>query len=117
MRMSPIQIAEIAHEANRKYCQLLGDNSQPRWADAPQWQKDSALVGVEAIQSGRVQKPSDSHESWLKQKEVDGWSYGPLKDLERKEHPCFVPYDKLPQEQKMKDYIFFSVVSALLEMN
>jgi hypothetical protein len=36
------QVARVCHEANRAYCQTLGDNSQPAWDDAPEWQKDSA---------------------------------------------------------------------------
>lgn len=59
-------------------------------------------------------KPSDSHESWLKEKELSGWKYGPIKDPEKKEHPCFVPYDELPVEQKVKDYLFKQVVISLL---
>jgi hypothetical protein len=30
--MTAIQIAQIVHEANRAYCQTLGDDSQPLWA-------------------------------------------------------------------------------------
>ena len=41
------QIAIICHEANRAYCKTLGDDSQLPWADAPQWQRDSIIAGVE----------------------------------------------------------------------
>ena len=57
--------------------------------------------------------PQDSHASWLKQKEEDGWKYGPVKNAETKEHPCFVPYEELPVEQRSKDYIFRQVVHSL----
>lgn len=40
-------IAKICHEANRAYCQALGDNSQVPWGEAPDWQKQSAVKGVE----------------------------------------------------------------------
>src|SRR5437879_1359495 len=40
------QVAKICHEANRAYCETIGDNSQPTWEKAPQWQKDSAINGV-----------------------------------------------------------------------
>ena len=42
-------IARIAHEVNRVYCLTIGDKSQPRWEDAPQWQKESAINGVEYL--------------------------------------------------------------------
>lgn len=41
------QIARIAHETNRVYCATLGDTSQPAWDDAPDWQRQSAIKGVE----------------------------------------------------------------------
>jgi len=110
------QIAIVCHEANRAYCATIGDNSQPAWADAPEWQKKSALSGVEfhleALDSGAEPSPSASHESWLEEKRADGWKYGPVKDPLKKEHPCFMPYDGLPLEQRLKDYIFAGIVKS-----
>lgn len=110
--MQPIQIAEIVHEANRAYCHTIGDDSQVPFADAPQWQRDSAVNGVEGILNGTITKPEQSHESWLAEKERTGWKYGPVKNAETKEHPCFVPYAALPPEQQVKDAIFFAIVGA-----
>jgi len=42
--------------------------------------------------------PEKSHESWMKVKEIDGWKWGPVKDPEKKEHPCMVPFSELPKE-------------------
>ena len=106
-------IAKVCHEANRAYCDTLGDYSQKPWEDAPDWQKQSAITGVNFHLSNPDSKPSNSHESWLAEKERDGWKYGPIKDPEKKEHPCFVPYDQLPAEQQAKDYIFLGIVRAL----
>jgi hypothetical protein len=43
------QIARVAHEVNRSYCEALGDTSQPEWESAPQWQRESAMAGVKFI--------------------------------------------------------------------
>lgn len=107
-------IARVAHEANRAYCIGVGDTSQPSWDDAPQWQKESAIAGITAISDGTVRVPKDSHESWSKQKIADGWRYGPVKDPEHKEHPCLVPYEELPDEQRLKDSLFMAVAYTLL---
>ena len=107
------EIAELAHETNRVYCELLGDMSQPSWGNAPGWQKKSAVSGVKFHLANPDASPSHSHDEWLRTKEVDGWKYGPVKDPEKKEHPCCVPYDDLPLEQKIKDTLFTSVVSAM----
>lgn len=105
-------IARVAHEVNRAYCQALGDMSQPTWEDAPAWQKTSALMGV-AFHIGADHGPAASHMAWMEVKRADGWKWGPVKDEAKKEHPCFVPYEELPQEQRAKDYLFRAVVHAL----
>ncbi len=92
----------------------IGDDSQSPWDAAPLWQKASALAGVEFHVANPDANPEDSHDSWLKQKLADGWTYGEVKDPEKKEHPCFVPYDNLPDEQKLKDALFIAVVRALV---
>lgn len=108
------QIASVAHEANAAYCRSIGDNSQPAWADAPEWQRKSAINGVIFTRDNPSALPSASHESWLEEKRREGWQYGPEKDPERKLHPCFVPYEALPVEQRRKDALFQAVVRALM---
>lgn len=105
--------ARAAHEANRAWCLLHGDATQPSWDDAPEWQRSSAIKGVQGVLAGNG--PEQSHESWLAEKSANGWKYGPVKDPERKEHPCFVPYPELPPEQKAKDHIFVGVVRAMVK--
>lgn len=104
-------IARVCHEANRAWCEANGDHSQPLWDDAPEWQRKSALIGVEGALGGNT--PEQSHESWLAVKEADGWVYGEVKDPEAKTHPCFVPYNELPAEQRVKDHLFVAIVSTL----
>lgn len=112
--MNDEQIARVAHEINRGYCQALGDNSQPTWENAPDWQRSSATNGVAFHRANPDAAPSHSHEEWLKEKDAAGWKYGPVKNPETKEHPCFIPYDNLPVEQKAKDYLFRATVHALM---
>jgi len=102
-------IAHICHEANRAYCQSLGDDSQLPWPKAPTWQKESARKGVELHLSGNHWAPA-SHESWMKEKLEQGWVYGETKDPDKKTHPCLVAFGDLPQAQQIKDHVFRSVV-------
>ena len=106
-------IAQVAHEVNKAYCTSIGDDSQVEWADAPDWQKNSAVLGVEFHLNHPDATPENSHESWLKQKTEEGWKYGPVKNVETKEHPCFLPYADLPADNKAKDYLFTQVVNSL----
>lgn len=113
MSMSSKDIAKICHEVNRAYCQAIGDMSQLPWDGAPAWQQESAISGVEFHRHNPDASASASHDNWLKEKLSDGWKYGPVKDPDKKEHPCCVPYEQLPQHQQAKDYIFKSIVEQL----
>lgn len=103
--------ARAAHEANRAYCIAIGDDSQPSWEDAPEWQRSSARNGVKGALLGA--SPEESHGSWLAQKLAEGWVYAETKDAERKVHPCMVPYAELPPSQRAKDCVFTAVVRAV----
>ena len=110
-------IACAAHMANRAYCIAQGDTSQPLWEDAPEWQKSSARNGVRAILTNPDTTPEQSHEGWLKQKTEEGWKYGAVKDPDKKEHPCFLPYAELPESQRMKDAIFGATVRSMAKVH
>ena len=111
--MNFTEIAQVAHEINKAFCESIGDNTQKNWDEAPEWQIESAIVGVQFHLDNPDASPSASHDSWLKQKEEEGWKYGEVKDAEKKEHPCFVPYEQLPVQQQSKDYLFKQVVHSL----
>ena len=63
---------------------------------------------MSALRAGKAAQ----HDAWLADKERDGWKYGAVKNPETKEHPCCVPYDQLPAEQRVKDYLFKAIVNA-----
>ena len=114
MAMNTEDIARVCHEANRAYCKTLGDDSQPAWDDAPDWQKSSALNGVK-FYSQAPWTPKAAHENWCEQKRREGWVCGPKKDPEALMHPCLVPWDELPPDQKRKDFLFAAICQALME--
>lgn len=109
------KIAMIAHEANKAYCLTLGDDSQLPWDMTPEWQRKSAINGVIFHMRNPNADAGAIHENWFKEKQADGWSYGPVKDPVNKRHPCFVPFAELPVEQQIKDHIFRSVVHGAQE--
>lgn len=111
--MEVAKLAMIVHEANRAYCIAIGDNSQPRWEDAPDWQKESAIKGIEFRAKNPAATAASMHQSWLDEKMRIGWRFGKVKNPELKEHPCMVPYGDLPDEQKTKDHLFSAVLDAV----
>ena len=113
MSMTIEDIAKVCHETNRAFCERLGDFSQKVWSVSPDWQKLSAINGVKFCLENPDAPASANHDSWLAQKKKEGWGYGPVKDPEKKQHPCFLPYEHLPAEQQAKDHLFKAVVKAL----
>lgn len=111
--MKVLHVAVICHEANRALCEIMDDRSQRPWGEAEQWQRDSAIKGVEFTLANPDAPASANHDSWLAEKEQTGWKYGLVKNAETKEHPCMVPYDQLPPEQQAKDHLFKGIVSGL----
>lgn len=107
------QLAGVIHDANRSYCAAIGDPTASLWVDAPAWQRESMIAGVRAVLDGSASTPQAQHEAWCDHKRADGWTFGATKDAEAKTHPCLVPYDELPEEQKRKDHLSRAIVSAL----
>ena len=43
------------------------------------------------------------HEVWAKNRMAEGWAYGPYRNDAERITPCLVPYEELPEEEKMYD--------------
>lgn len=43
------------------------------------------------------------HDVWAQRRISEGWVYGSSRDDQKKEHPCLVPYSKLPESEKDYD--------------
>jgi ryanodine receptor 2 len=46
---------------------------------------------------------ANTHDVWAAQRIAQGWSYGPQRNDTLKETPCLVPYDELPDSEKVYD--------------
>lgn len=114
MKFTIEEVAKLVHEINKLYCAHMGDYSLSNWKDSPSWQKESIISGIKNIIQNPNQTPEESHNKWLKYKEEEGWKYGNVKDSILKTHPCFLPYNDLPEQQKLKDIIFISMVKIFL---
>ena len=108
------QVAQVCHEANRALQDVQQDPipSVPWIVEDPEIQA-STIEGVRAVRQGIM--PRESHEGWMAARYAQGWVWGPEKDPERKMHPNLVPYVDLPPGQKVKDWLFVAIITALTE--
>ena len=51
------------------------------------------------------------HESWSKQKKIDGWVFAKVLDAENKKTPYLVPYEQLPEH--IREYDRISAIQTL----
>lgn len=113
MKEGVMFIAMACHEANKVWCMAQGDTSQKHWDDAEEWQRDSAIKGVEYRIANPGGPESAQHDAWMADKIKDGWVHGGVKDATAKTHPCIVPFNELPEFQQKKDRLFCAIVDAL----
>lgn len=45
----------------------------------------------------------NTHDNWAQKRLEEGWKYGPKRNEHKREHPCLVPYEKLPESEKDYD--------------
>lgn len=112
-------IAAACHQAWFAYTVLgLGEPGEP-WETAPDYQKSSIRhsirfwdeLDVFAIPMEHL--CAASHLAWANQLKREGWKYGPMKDLSKREHPCLLPYDDLPLRERRKDEVVVRTYMAL----
>lgn len=109
-----IGIAAFAHAVNGLACFALNDGmAPPQWEETTDAHKNSMMNRVAAVLSNPNPTPEGNHQNWMKVKQAEGWVYGPEKNEESKQHPCMVPYDQLPENQKVKYSLFIGVVKSL----
>jgi ryanodine receptor 2 len=49
------------------------------------------------------QMSKNVHDVWAETRIRQGWSYGAERNDALKQHPCLVPYEELPEEEKEYD--------------
>lgn len=111
------RVARVCHQANKAYCESIGDTSQVEWDQLDEEIRQSAIFGVRFAFDNPMAQPSAQHEQWVAFKASQGWKYGPVKDAELKQHPAMVPYIELPAFQRVKDRLFKAICNAMLPLN
>lgn len=106
-------IAPICHAVNKAWCEANGDHTQKHWAEAEEWQRQSAIKGVDFRIANPTAGEDAQHNAWMEDKIKDGWKHGETKDITLKTHPCIVPFNELPEFQQKKDRLFCAIVDAL----
>lgn len=82
-------------------------NPEP-WEQRDEYFRENMIKAVN-LQCGpnRVTSPEELHNRWVSAYEKMGWKYGPVRNVEKKEHPDMVPFNELGKLEQDKDFVFF----------
>lgn len=75
----------------------MKQNYQPKPIDTSDVKLPRELDGLVEAMARNV------HEVWAQTRISQGWTYGPERSDELKQHPCLVGYDELPEEERVYD--------------
>jgi hypothetical protein len=76
---------------------MASNNYKPQPVDISDVELDKSLMELVEVMAKNV------HDVWAETRIRDGWSYGPTRNDERKEHPCLVAYEELPESEREYD--------------
>lgn len=63
---------------------------------------DEVILSSEILELSEI-LAKNVHENWAKERIKQGWRYGEKRDDIKKETPCLIEYEKLPEEEKIYD--------------
>ena len=65
---------------------------------------DTAAVNLNADLQQLMERLAENvHDIWAQKRLADGWTHGPQRDDKKKQNPCLVPYNELPESEKEYD--------------
>lgn len=105
------QVARTCHQALKTYSESIAEYHLSNWGDASERYRELMCIAVEIHLAGDFDAEV-THSSWVEEQLNQGWSYGPVRDVKKKQHPCIVPFNQLPREQQLKGQIFRNIVHA-----
>ena len=79
----------MSNQTNNKYT--------PSPADTTNIQLAEELIALAEAISKNV------HDVWAQNRIKEGWTYGPVRDDEKRQTPCLIPYEELSEEEKAYD--------------
>jgi hypothetical protein len=105
-------LAEMVYEQNRLYSKQLGEDNATPWAEASDAAKTGIITAVQDfLNADQMPNPERQHDQWMESKLKDGWTYGPVVDAEKKQHPYLLPWHAMTEAQRYKDYLFCSLLA------
>ena len=92
--------------------QEAAGHPQPGWDELPTWQQDAMVDLTRKCMVGAT--PEQMHALWVQHYSAHGWTYGPEKDWETRQHPIIIPWHELPLRHQARFKLWQAMVATLM---
>jgi len=106
-------IAAIAWEAMRHYAFLEGDVTFPSWRNLGREVQVAEVAACFRALKNPEKLPEDWHNEMLVEKAAEGWTFGYVRNEERKEDPYLVPWDEVRPQDRNTESIYWNTVMSI----
>lgn len=93
---------DLSGEIGNAARNLVDDSGECDVQDVGGKNADSMVLPEELMELAE-KMAENVHNVWAKTRIEQGWTYGPERNDAEKKHPCLIPYDQLPEEEKVYD--------------
>lgn len=109
--MNHNSLARICYDAVRAYSRTIGE-PYVRWDDARPWDQESFADAVVYLLDAPKAEVVDLHGHWLAARMQRGWRHGPDRDVEHRLHPALLPWDDVPERERLKFELVHAIVGV-----
>lgn len=112
--MKNVYIAIVAVSVIGSFRTSIGDESAISEFDLlTQPQKENLLEGIDMLVADSDAGPDARHAALVAKLAEDGWVYGDALDEASKTHPLLLPFEELPEAERVKEYLLHAVVRSM----
>ena len=116
MRKKRIEVPEtvftrVFYAASQVLQEALGD-PQPPWDELPAWQQNAMVDVTRRCMMGAT--PEQLHTLWVQHYSAQGWTHGPEKNWETRQHPIIIPWHGLPLRYQARFKLWQAITATLM---
>ena len=111
MEVPETVFTRVFYAASQVLQEALGD-PQPPWDELPAWQQNAMVDVTRRCMMGAT--PEQLHTLWVQHYSAQGWTHGPEKNLETRQHPIIIPWHGLPLRYQARFKLWQAITATLM---
>jgi len=111
MEVPETVFTQVFYAASQALQATLGE-PQPPWDELPAWQHQAMVDVTRSCMMGA--NPKQLHTLWVQHYSAQGWTYGPEKNWETRQHPIIILWHELPLRYQARFKLWQAMVATLM---